>query len=167
MMEEAVQAIDIWIKDLAQYSLDELTAKPAWNSWSMGQVYMHLILDTTYYLEQAEICANSNDHAFEEMSPVAQFFFKNGSFPDKAIQGSPKHMDIPQPTNKELLMDSLWALKNKFEQIQNMVANSVYNGKAKHPGLAYFNAKEWLQFAEMHFRHHIRQKKRIDVFLKK
>ena len=27
-------------------------------------------------------------------------------------------------------------------------------GKTKHPGLNYFTAKEWLQFAEMHLRHH-------------
>ena len=41
-----------------------------------------------------------------------------------------------------------------------------YKGKTKHPGLGYFSAEEWLQFAEMHFRHHLRQKKRIDEFLK-
>jgi hypothetical protein len=28
--------------------------------------------------------------------------------------------------------------------------------------LLFFNAPEWLQFAEMHMRHHFRQKMRID-----
>ena len=43
---------------------------------------------------------------------------------------------------------------------------TVFNGKAKHPGLNYLNASEWLQFADMHMRHHLRQKKRIDDFLR-
>ncbi|HEV9036934.1 MAG TPA: hypothetical protein VGQ51_09945 [Puia sp.] len=38
-------------------------------------------------------------------------------------------------------------------------------GKTRHPGLHYFNSLEWLQFAEMHMRHHFRQKKRIDACL--
>jgi hypothetical protein len=38
-------------------------------------------------------------------------------------------------------------------------------GKAGHPGLGYFSAAEWLQFAEMHLRHHFRQKERLDVAL--
>jgi hypothetical protein len=38
-------------------------------------------------------------------------------------------------------------------------------GKTRHPGLLYFSALEWLRFAEMHMRHHFRQKKRIDEAL--
>jgi hypothetical protein len=40
-------------------------------------------------------------------------------------------------------------------------------GKTKHPGSNYFTAKEWLQFAEIHLRHHLKQKKRIDDFFEK
>jgi hypothetical protein len=50
--------------------------------------------------------------------------------------------------------------------VATLISESQFNGKTKHPGLGYFSAKEWLQFANMHFRHHLRQKKRIDVFLK-
>ena len=46
------------------------------------------------------------------------------------------------------------------------IANSKSKGKTKHPGLNYFNANEWLQFAEMHLRHHLKQEKRIEEFLK-
>ncbi|MDB5279911.1 MAG: DinB family protein [Ferruginibacter sp.] len=46
------------------------------------------------------------------------------------------------------------------------IAASKFKGKTKHPGLDYFSATEWLQFVDIHFRHHLRQKKRIDDFLK-
>jgi hypothetical protein len=47
------------------------------------------------------------------------------------------------------------------------VASALNSGKGKtrHPGLLYFSAPEWLQFAEMHLRHHFLQKQRIDAFL--
>ncbi|MBS1667011.1 MAG: DinB family protein [Bacteroidetes bacterium] len=166
-MKDPIQAIDIWIIALGEYSFDELIAKPAPDFWSIGQLYMHLIIETCYYLEQAMICASSNDDALNEMSSAAKNFFENNSFPKKRIQGSPEHAYIPQPTNNELIMDSLMDLKNKFAEAQIVVAKTGYKGKTKHPGLGYFNAIEWLQFAEMHLKHHISQKKRNDIFLGK
>jgi len=46
-----------------------------------------------------------------------------------------------------------------------LIPASDFKGKTKHPGLLYFNAGEWLQFATIHLRHHLRQKKRIDTLL--
>jgi hypothetical protein len=46
------------------------------------------------------------------------------------------------------------------------ILKSPFHGKTKHPGLGFFNANEWLQFAEMHLRHHLKQKERIEEFLK-
>jgi hypothetical protein len=43
----------------------------------------------------------------------------------------------------------------------------LIDDETQHPGLYHFSANEWYQFAEMHFRHHVRQKKRIDDYLKK
>jgi hypothetical protein len=45
-------------------------------------------------------------------------------------------------------------------------SQSSFKGKAKHPGLVYFSAIEWYQFAEMHFRHHFWQKKKPDALQK-
>jgi hypothetical protein len=45
------------------------------------------------------------------------------------------------------------------------ISASSVQGKAMHPGLHYLSAREWLQFSEMHFRHHLRQKERLDAFL--
>jgi hypothetical protein len=63
-------------------------------------------------------------------------------------------------------MDYLIKLKTEITTIGILISTSQFRGKTKHPGLNYFNANEWFQFAEMHFRHHLRQKKRIEEFLK-
>jgi hypothetical protein len=56
-------------------------------------------------------------------------------------------------------------LKEKLISLIKRVEHCGSTGKTKHPGLGYFDAREWLGFAEMHMRHHIRQKERIEQCL--
>lgn len=165
-IEDFNHTINIWIKELEQYNFTQLIAKPSPNSWSLGQVYMHLIEDTNYYMEQIKICVSADDNVAEEALPAAKTMFLNNDFPNEVIEGTPPNSSIPQPGNKEQLMSSLMNLKDEINDIEILISKSPFKGKTKHPGLGYFNANEWLQFADMHFRHHLRQKKRIDDFLK-
>ena len=158
--------IDTWINAVEQTSLAQLCTKPSNERWSLGQVCMHLIEATNFYCEQINICLAGNENATEEMSPAAKTFFENNGFSDAIIEGPETNAGTPQPESKEVLLVSLNALKEKLIRVENSIAASPCIGKSKHPGLNYFNAKEWLQFAEMHFRHHVRQKNRIEDFLK-
>jgi len=158
--------VDNWIKALERYHFTQLYIKPSPAGWSLGQLYMHLIADTNFYLEQIEICTSTNDNANEEASPAAKTMLRNNDFPDERIEGAPSNSLVPQPASKGQLSSSLGRIKNEMNRLATLIAAGKYKGKTKHPGLGYFNAHEWLQFAEMHFRHHLRQKKRIDEFLK-
>jgi len=164
--EDFNHTIDYWIKELDQYNFDRLCTKPADNSWSAGQVYVHLIENTTYFFEQIKVCLSSNGNANEEMSPVAKTMFLNNEFPDLVIEGPASNGYTQQPVSKEQLMSDLLQLKDDVNTIAMLISKSSAKGKTKHEGLQYFNANEWFRFAEMHFRHHTRQKKRIDDFLK-
>ena len=166
MLTDFNHAINIWINALEHYSFSELCAKPAPNSWSLGQVYIHLIDDTNYYLEQIRLCTSANDNAMEEAAPFAKKMFVTNEFPDERIEGAPTNINMPQPLSKEDLRISLMNLKEALYQADILINTSPSNGKTKHPGLDYFSAKEWFQFSDMHFRHHLRQKNRIDNFLK-
>jgi len=166
LLEDFNRTIDFWIAALEQYDFVQLCTKPAPTSWSLGQLYLHLIGDTNFFVEQIRICVSNNEHSHEEASPNAKMMFLNNDFPNEALEGSPANAHIPQPDNKEQLMINLLMLKAKMNDAALLISESTFKGKTKHPGLNYFSANEWLQFAEMHFRHHLRQKKRIDAFLK-
>lgn len=157
------QTLDIWIKALEQKSFAQICAKPAPDSWSLGQLYMHLIEATNHYLEQINICLTTHDNLTKEMSPGAKILFQNNEFPNEIIEGPPSNADTPQPDSIAALMHELLQLKEDINHIGTLISKSPLQGKTKHPGLDYFNASEWFQFAEMHFRHHLRQKKRIDT----
>lgn len=166
LIENFNHSINTWITALEQYDIIQLSIKSNPASWSLGQLYIHLIQDTNYYLEQIKICVSTNDNANGEMSPFAKTIFLNNDFPNEQIEGAPANAGIPQPGSKAQLMNGLMHVKNEMNDAGRLISKSVLKGKTKHPGLGYFNAAEWLQFAEMHFRHHLRQKKRIDDFLK-
>ncbi len=84
----------------------------------------------------------------------------------RSIEGPDTSIDIPQPYSKEELKNALSQIKDEINSLAILISNSHYKGKTKHPGLGYFSTHDWLQFADMHFRHHLRQKKRIDEFLR-
>ena len=108
----------------------------------------------------------SNENALEEASPAAKTMFVANNFPDEVLEGPPSNADTPQPKSMEQLVRLLMSLKTEINRLEKLISKSRCNGKTKHPGLNYFNASEWFQFAEMHFRHHLRQRKGIDDFLK-
>jgi len=158
-------SIDNWINDLDNYSFEQLTAKPSPELWSMGQVYVHLVEVTQHFVEEAAVCAGSNDNAHEEASPTARLMFQNNELPDTLLKGPPSNALTQQPQSKEQIEQGLKRIKERLKEIEPLLAGSTCNGKARHPGLNYFSATECLHFAEMHLRHHLRQKKRIDAFL--
>ena len=160
------QTIDVWLTELDRYSLIQLCEKPLSANWSVGQIYIHLLYASKYQLEQVKVCASTNDNEWEEASAAAKTMFRNNEFPDLLIKGPHSNDLTPQPQSKEQLIKELLNLKNEINtSILDLLSSNSCRGKTKHPGLLYFNAMEWLQFAEMHLRHHLRQMKRIDEFL--
>jgi len=156
--------IDIWIDVIQQYNFQQLCMKPAADSWSIGQVCMHLVNDTNWFIEQIKICVSDNNNADETMLPIAQTMFLNNSFPDERLT-NPANINIPQPQSREVLLQLFINLKNDMNEVAIQIENSKSKGKTKHPGFNYFNAIEWLQFAEMHLRHHLKQKISIEEYL--
>jgi hypothetical protein len=158
-----ISTIDYWLEELNRYEFADLLRKPQPDKWSLGQVYMHLIDATGFFLSQVEACLQTNDHAEDGMSEVAKAMFANDEFPDNRIEGPPSNASTPQPSSKEEIVEGLEKLKEKILALSH--SNSANKGKTKHPGHQYFNADEWLQYAHMHFRHHERQRGRIEKFL--
>ena len=165
LLENFNHTIDTWINGLPTYNFSQLCKQPSPGKWSLGQLYLHLIRDTQFYLEQIRLCTMSNDHSTEEPVPFAKTLFAKNDFPDAMIEGGPSNAFIPQPDSKDQLMNGLLDLKEEMKQAYQLILNSAFIGKTHHPGLGYFSAEEWFRFAEIHFRHHLRQKKRIDTFL--
>ncbi len=157
--------IDQWILSLDHYDFETLCRKPSASVWSMGQVYMHLIENASFYIEQINICLASHENAYLEPATHGKYMLRQNEFPDKIIEGPPSNLITPQPDSKEHILENLTRIRHEMNDLATLMQKGAFTGKAKHPGLLYMNANEWLQFADMHLRHHFRQKTRIDLFL--
>lgn len=167
LIENFNRTIEIWIDALEGYDYDQLIARPTPDSWSVGQVYMHLLQDTSYYVEQIQICVTNNDQASDQPTPAGKIMLLNNDFPDEILEGAPSNAYMPQPESKDWLTAAMLNLKMAVNNVATLISESPFHGKTQHPGLGYFSAIDWLQFADMHLRHHLRQKKRIDEFLER
>lgn len=81
------QSIDIWIGDIKSINNYQLNAKPNVDSWSIGQIVLHLIEATNFYFDQIRICISNDDSAQEEMSHEGRLMFQNNEFPDIKLVG--------------------------------------------------------------------------------
>src|SRR5688572_21882595 len=104
-IERFYRTFDIWTAALQHHSIDDLTTKPAPTSWSMGQLFNHLISETQFYISRIEVCAVTNRNSDKEMTSEGKEMFLNNSFPDERLQGAPSNSRILQPKNKEELVE--------------------------------------------------------------
>lgn len=157
--------IQQWIDQLGHYTLSQLWRPPRAGSWSLGQVYNHIIDDTSWFAGQMKEALECRENAGETMHPNARAMFERNGFPDIRIEGPATNTFIAQPQSIEELARRLAAIKTTVDDLFREFDPTASTGKTQHPGLHFFSAVEWLQFSEMHMRHHLRQKERIDAAL--
>ncbi|HEV7382653.1 MAG TPA: DinB family protein [Dyadobacter sp.] len=164
LLENFNRTIDTWVIALGQYAESDLTLKPE-QGWSMGQLYMHLVTDTEFYLEQISKCLCTRENSELEPTEFGKLLFANNGFPDAVIPGAPSNDLLPQPANKAQIQHTLQNLKRQYNDLYPRIIAIAPHARTKHPGLGYLNCLQWFQFTEMHFRHHLRQKERIDQII--
>lgn len=161
------QTVMFWQNALENYTEEDLSAKENETSWSLGQVYEHLTSMSKRILALAERLNHGDDNSHEEKTANGINTFKENSLGVKKIHSPANATSPPKQTeNKAELAKDLVYLKQRFSELCDATNNSMHKGKHNHPILGFLNAKEWLQFIEMHFRHHVHQKERIDEFLR-
>lgn len=162
------KTLELWKDELAHYEFHTLLKKPNAASWSMGQVYIHLINSTlNFHLQQVQSCVEHQENA-EKSKNFRGFMTYQilGSFPPIKIKVPASTFYTPkQPESKEQIIQGLDKVKTEMELTLPKL-ETKRQGKTKHPGFDYLNGNEWYRLIEMHFRHHLRQKARIDHYLK-
>ncbi len=157
-----------WEQALESYTDEQFLRKPDADSWSVGQVYVHLTQSTLrFHLKQVEQClTETTTHVNESKTFPGNVSFLLGSFPPVRIKVPPSPEYTPkQPENREQVRAGFAELTKAMQAATERLAANPPSGKTKHPRLGYFSALEWFRLIEMHFRHHLRQKERLDKFL--
>ena len=160
---------DFYLNEMEKYSDDDLNKIPPEGGWSIGQVYNHLTQGTErFHFVKARECLVSDLNLGSGKTMPGKIVFLIGGFPPSKIKVPPSPQYTPTvPENKTKLASELNGLKNSFSEIALMIDESNTKGKTPHPALGFLTATEWLKLVIMHFKHHRRQKQRLDTYLGK
>ncbi|OAS82185.1 MULTISPECIES: DinB family protein [Metabacillus] len=161
-----LKVVGTYKSDLQNYSLEQLRYKSAEGVWSIGQMYDHLILVAHEYLDNVETCAAEEEEQKLGKTEFGEQLYKIGGFPPIKIK-LPDELNTP-PSNsdsKESLMVRLDQVMQRLRLWEPKVNAINSNYKVKHDGFGWLNAREWYDLVNMHFHHHLRQKRELEQIL--
>ena len=165
-IEDFNKTIDIWLNELNSFTLNQLLQKPDKTSWSLGQLYNHIINETNWYNGQIQIALTDDQNSNIAASESTRVLKERGSFEDKLFKGDPLITEtIEQPKSIENIKSELEQLKTRTNELYTKMIEASTYGKSEHPGMGFMDCFEWLRYSEMHMRHHLKQKARIENFL--
>jgi hypothetical protein len=161
--EKFLATAGIWEKSIEDYDDLSWNAVPSFGGWTLAQVYRHVVDATrTFGFDKIEKCAERSDGRPSRTWP-GRLVFLLGSIPPVRARVPGDGTYAPEPISREDARLALADSKRRMVEIMPLVRAA--RGVATHPALGRLTAEEWYRFLEMHMRHHLRQKKRIDAAL--
>ncbi|OXT16717.1 hypothetical protein B9K06_14980 [Bacillus sp. OG2] len=161
MAEQSV--MEIYKQSLGKYDLEQLRQIPADGVWSLAQMYDHVIVVADEYLDEAEACAAAEPVQDRGKTEFGEKLFREGGFPPVKIR-LPDEMNQP-PDNSGTsasLLERLVQLERRMRELGQKLDKIQPDLKTEHGGFGWLSAMEWHELAEMHFRHHLRQKGELE-----
>ena len=163
---DIMESLGAYGQVLETLSPEALKRQPDPESWSMGQLFIHLLDDTmNFHLRLLEACLSPEAPRQGTKNGVGEAVYQANAFSDIRVKGRRTAANVPQPSDKAELEGKMNLLQTAIAQASEKLATNPISGKIEHPALGFLDAKEWFQLIAIHFRHHLRQKARIEAFL--
>jgi hypothetical protein len=160
---------NFYLNEIPKYSLEQMTRKPSEDEWSLGQMYVHLVGSALFMqLRNVELCRDQETTPDSSERPEAvKAMFAAGSFPPERIRvpASPQYTP-KQPDSLQEMEQGLRAVIARMRELEPTLASIPADRAVAHPRMGLLSALEWFALVEMHYRHHLLQKERIDSFLR-
>ncbi|MEO1049288.1 MAG: DinB family protein [Bacteroidota bacterium] len=158
-----------WLKALEGYDAEHLKHKPAPDQWSLAELYDHLMrVANTYQIPHFLNCANNGTKRLSGKNYKGMVIFDVDYLPGKKMRMENFPPDIVRdftPVVKEkniLLKEFEGFIRMVQNDLQTKLMNADTNLKEYHPLFGWINAVEWFSLIEIHIRHHLPQRTRLE-----
>lgn len=160
-----LEAINTYIGKLEYYSIEQLRYRIRPGTWSIGQVYSHIVDVALEYLDHIEECSASDCKQSQGKTAAGDTLFNAGAFPPVKIK-LPEGMEYSpnDVKRKEEHLQDLNLLIEKMRDSDKRIDSVHPDYKLRHGGFGWLNAREWFDLIDMHTRHHLRQLKEIEEY---
>ncbi|ABG60229.1 DinB family protein [Cytophaga hutchinsonii] len=152
-----------WLKELDFYGNNQFKKKVTPNGWTIGQIYDHLLIySQEVHIKAIQECLAKKQAGPKEGKTFNGFLqFAYGSYLPFKHKSNP-YKEPGQPLSTEKVKDDFYRFLKLLHKVAKEIDYKKPTAKIKHPKLGYLSAEEWFKLIEMHFRHHIKQKKKLD-----
>lgn len=158
--------LDDFKERLVRYSESELRYKQTTTTWSIGQMYDHILLVASEYFDEVDRCLRGDGKLGGDKTPFGEELFERGDFPPIKIELPPEMNQPPNNTDSnDRLRERFVALISRMEAIESRLDDAEDNQKTLHGGFGWLNAREWFELVEMHTRHQQRQQHELEKWL--
>jgi DinB superfamily len=149
---------------LNHYSEEDLKKKKDDDVWSLGQMYNHLLNGTrNFHFRMIEKCLSDNENSDDQKSAAGERSFRENLFSAGEVKVPPSPQYTPtQPPSIAEVKQRLTQLDADMKTWMPKIESSANKGKMKHFAFGYLSAAEWYKLIAMHFRHHLRQKEKLE-----
>ncbi len=153
-----------WLKELDFYGNNQFKKKTNDSSWTIGQIYDHLLkYSQEVHLKAIQECLSAKESNAKEGKSFKGFLqFSYGGYLPFKHKSNP-YKEPAQPLSTEKVKDDFYRFLKLIYKVAKEIDYKKPTAKVKHPTLGYLSAEEWFKLIEMHFRHHVKQKKKLDV----
>jgi hypothetical protein len=153
-----------WLKELDFYGNNQFKKKVTNTSWTIGQIYDHLLkYSQEIHVKAIQECLATKDVNAKQGKSFKGFLqFSYGSYLPFKHKSNP-YKEPGQPLSTEKVKDDFYRFLKLIYKIAKEIDYKKPAAKVKHPSLGYLSAEEWFKLMEMHFRHHVKQKKKLDI----
>ena len=167
LLAKTEASVEHYLRALDDYTEAEFARARSAHEWSVGQMYQHVTQAITeYFLPNVRACASGGDGVGRGGKTLGGWLvFLMGSFPPARYRVPKFASDAPaQPSIAEAragLMGALDAVRAIIVEAESAPTDC----KTHFSRMGWLNAREWVQMIELHTRHHLRQKARLDAWL--
>lgn len=165
MPSESVAMIELYIKNLDRYTIEQLRANSTDDQWSIGQVYMHVIKAANEYIAHMEACAADTREVAEGKTEDGMKTFAAKMWPDVRVRLAEPPRATPNPESKEALVAELEQVLAKLHHWEDRLDAINPACKRRHGWFGWLNGREWFEMVGLHARHHLKQIASLDRLL--
>lgn len=155
--------LDFYENYLQTVNEDTFLISPKQGGWSFAEIYSHILYVNHVSAIAIENCLNKTAHIkTEKPGWRVRLIFFLGMLPPVKIKAPTGVAEKSKKISKEEASNQLITFRKKMELLYPQFKRFDANYKIKHPRLGYLDAKDWLRFAVVHTKHHVKQISRLE-----
>ena len=170
--QKTQDVISVYITSLENYTDETFLMKKDENTWSIGQMYEHLLVSAQFFIYQTNNCLSEKKGQMGgDKTDIGENIYKYGGFPPikikipEAYQNAEPLVPKTRTEYKTFFVNLLLQMEKMLEILEKNNEQNNEKYKVKHAVCGFLDALEWYKMVCYHSEHHFIQKKDLEMFI--